>query len=138
MRSNARGLIVDTEAEAHRCFAAMASQGQSIYTYAKAHGLCAKALYRWRDRLGVEADWSAPPRGAALGGRARRCERASLPLVELVAAPVPSGSPPTPAPVPVSAARYELTLGAVRVVVADDFRDDTLLRLLRVVASCSA
>lgn len=34
------------------------------------------------------------------------------------------------------AARYEVVLGEVRVVVGDDFQDETLSRLLRVVAAC--
>ena len=46
-------------------------------------------------------------------------------LVELTAATVPAGT-----------ARYELVLGAVRIVVGDDFQEKTLRRLLHLVQSC--
>lgn len=42
----------------------------------------------------------------------------------------------TPATAPAGPARYELVLGPVRIVVGDDFQEQTLARLLHLVQSC--
>jgi hypothetical protein len=105
--SNLAGRLVNDEAEARACFAEMQAQGLTIYTYARTRGIAAWSLYRWRDRL-------AAPRLPAVAG-----------FVELAPASPPALSP-----------RYELILGPTRIVVGDDFQEQTLARLLHLVQSC--
>lgn len=63
------------------------------------------------------------------GGRGKRAAPAGVRLVEVVAAaPKPEQAAPP--------ARYEVVLGGVSVVVGDDFREDTLRRLMAAVSPC--
>ena len=55
---------------------------------------------------------------------------------ELVEVELRSELPPVEVPNSAPAARYRIVVGDVTVEVDDDFRDDTLKRLLRLVASC--
>lgn len=101
-----RGRRVEDEADARACLAALAASGSTT-------------LNAWCRSNGVSASglyhWKrkleAPPKPGA---------------VRLVEVPLPRCAP----------ARYALVLGDVQVVVGDDFRDETLARLLAVVRSC--
>lgn len=75
----------------------------------------ASTLNAWCRSHGVSA--------GSLHAWRRRLAGATVRLVELTLPPAPS-------------ARYEVVVGDVRVVVGDDFHDDTLARLLQVVRAC--
>lgn len=126
MNSNSVGRPVLGEVEARECFAAMNTQNLCIWAFARATGVCPKSLYRWRKLLNVSTPID-PRRRKTL---ADVPHSSSLPWVELVPA-APISPPAVSAPV-----RYELVVGTVVVRVGDDFRDDTLARLLRVAAAC--
>lgn len=94
------------EAEAVQCLDAHCASGLTLAEWARRHGIDGRSLNIWRVNL-------------TRRGTARRAPR----LVELVA----SGGP---------AARYTVRCGRLAVEVDDDFDQETLLRLLQVVASC--
>lgn len=96
------------EDEARALLDAFAAEGGDLAAYCRARGLSTDAMYRWRGRL-------------ATGGEDGAGETARL--VEIHATPAPR-------------ARYELRVRGVRVLVDDDFRDETLARLLRVARAC--
>jgi hypothetical protein len=92
--------------EARRCLDEVAESRLGRAEWAHRNGINARSLNAWRLIL-ARAERQVPAR-----------------WVELVAA--------QPAPT----ARYVVRIGDVAVEVGDDFRDDTLRRLLAVVASC--
>lgn len=94
------------EAEAVQCLDAHCASGLTLAEWARRHGIDGRSLNIWRMNL-------------ARRGTAHRAPR----LVELVA----SGGPPS---------RYTVRCGRLAVEVDDDFDQETLLRLLQVVASC--
>lgn len=117
------GRTVKDAEDARACLAAAASTGMTLYGWCSANNVASSGLYQWRKRL-----------AARPGGEPR--------FVEVTAA-----APTAPAavtevriapPVASSADRtiYEVHLGDCRVVVGDDFRDETLARLLRVARAC--
>mgnify|MGYP006899579793 FL=1 len=93
-------------ADARRCLEAAATSGLDRVEWARRHGVDARSLNAWRVNL------------------SRRAEVKPLRLVELVA---PPGQ---------SAGRYVLHVGELSIELDDAFREDTLERLLRVVAGC--
>ena len=95
------------EDEARSLLDAFAVEGGDLAAFCRARGLSTDAMYRWRGRLATEGEVDA------VGPR----------LVEVCATPA-------------SRARYELRVRGVRVLVDDDFRDETLVRLLRVARAC--
>lgn len=104
------GRKINGEQEARRCLAAASRATGGLATWARAHGIDGRSLNAWRTNL---LRWSVPP------------SRAAPRLVELV----PAG------PV-ASATRYVLRVGDVRLELGDDFRDETLRRLLGLLRSC--
>lgn len=92
--------------EARQYLDEVAASGQERAVWARSNGVNARSLNAWRLIL-ARAERQVPTR-----------------WVELVAA--------ERAPV----ARYVVRVGGVAVEVGDDFRDETLRRLLAVVASC--
>jgi transposase-like protein len=96
------------EDEARSLLGAFTAEGGDLAAFCRVRGLSTDAMYRWRARLATEGEVDA------VGGPR---------LVEVCATPAPR-------------ARYELRVRGVRVLVDDDFRDETLARLLRVARAC--
>ena len=92
--------------DAQDCLAAAEDSGVGRAEWARRHGVDARSLNAWRVNLG---------RGAGTS---------PLRLVELLAPPHPSTG------------RYVVHIGELSVEVDDAFREDTLVRLLRVVSAC--
>jgi hypothetical protein len=92
--------------DARRCLDAAEASGLHRVEWARRHGVNARSLNAWRVNL---------ERGAA---------PEPLRLLELVSSAQPA------------AGRYVVHVGEVSVEVDDDFREDTLARLLRVVLAC--
>ena len=106
------GRKIRDAADARACLKAMkATRGVSRAQWAREHGIDGRSLTAWRINLGR----SAP-------SRQRRAR-----MVELVATPAGSSAGP---------ARYVVLCGKLAVEVDGGFDEATLLRLLRVVASC--
>lgn len=99
---------VRDECDARELLDAWFGSGQQLVEFCKLHGVDGRSLNCWRRNL------SAASKG----------EGAPLRLLEVVT------------PQPVVRAEYRLVVGDVIVQVDDAFRDDTLARLLRVVAAC--
>lgn len=104
--------ILDAQ-DAQSCLLAAEAAGLSPRDWARQHDLDARSLNLWRIHLARRASPSAP----------------SVPptkprLVELVPA------------APRSQARYVLHVAGATVELTDDFRDDSLARLVRVLRSC--
>ena len=114
---------IEDERDARACLAAVRAAGGHIGTWARAHGVDGRSLNAWRENL----------TRASAGGRVDRSGRTpraqlspiSPGLVELVAAPsVPS------------AARYALQIGTAAIEFGDDFREETLRRVVAMLRSC--
>lgn len=102
------GRRISSEADACACLADLERSGLTLNGWCRAHNVGYDSLRTWRRRLAA-----ANP----------------ATLVELVpAAPVNTG--------PTRPAHYTLLVGAVQLVVQDDFADATLARIIRVVAAC--
>jgi hypothetical protein len=116
---------IEDERDARECLAAVRAAGGDIGAWARSHGVDGRSLNAWRVNLA---------RGLA-GSRGRRKKRASrtqaqvapisAKLVEIVAAP----SAPSPA-------RYALQIGTTAVEFGDDFREETLRRVVAMLRSC--
>ena len=92
--------------DALACLEALDTSGMTLTPWARAHGVDARSLHCWRLNLGGRRDTSR--------------------LVELV--------PESPASQP--RARYILRVDDVEFEVDDHFREETLARLLDLVAPC--
>jgi len=105
------GRKIRDEGDARACLAAMEASELRPSDWSQAHGIDGRSLNAWRLKL---------RRSAAVQGPVR--------LVELVAAESTATSGRDE--------RYLVRSGRFTVEVGERFQDDTLLRLLRVVASC--
>ena len=99
--------IVDAR-DARSCVKAARTAGLSFGAWARRHGVDGRSLHAWSVNLGL------PPSAPARPG-----------LIELV----PRSAPPGPA-------RYVVRVGETAVEVGDDFEDDTLARVVRVLRAC--
>lgn len=97
---------VQDMSEAREMLADLASSGQSLPEWCASEGIDGRSLAAWKARL------SPPP----------------LRLVEVGVRP----ATPAPAAPPV----YRVVVGALRLEVGDDFREETLARLVRLARSC--
>jgi hypothetical protein len=104
------------EADARKCLAAVARSGGDLGAWTRAHGVDGRSLNLWK--LNLER---RPRRASA------RPESKALTVVELV--------PDRGAPV-VLGARYALEVAGVRLELGDDFQEDAVRRLVRVLRSC--
>lgn len=118
------GRTVKGAEDARECLAAATAAGMTVYGWCTANNVAPSALYHWRQRL------------AALGGGPQFVEVTAAAPVR--PARVPAKVQPTPAPESSGdpRARYEVHVGGCHLVVGDDFRDETLARLLRVARAC--
>lgn len=99
--------------DAQTCLDAATSAGLSSRDWARQHGVDARSLHLWRVLLARRSSRdSAPPPSAPR-------------LVELV--PAPPSRPRS---------RFVLHIAGTVVELDDDFRDDSLARLVRVLRAC--
>lgn len=95
--------------DARTALAAAASSGLTRRDWARANGICPRSLNMWRLILARSEPRRAPP---------------PLRLVELT--PIAAPAAPT----------YALLVGEFRIEMGDDFREDTLVRLLGAIRAC--
>lgn len=103
--------------DARTCLKAAKNAGLTPTAWAREHGVDARSLNAWRVNL-------------AQGRNAKR-QRSSTDaprLVELVPMATPA---PGPAPT-----RYVVRVGDLEIALADDFREETLVRLVRSLRAC--
>ncbi len=108
---------IEDEADARRCLAAVKRAGGDLRAWTRAHRVDGRSLNLWRLHLERRAGQSAPATSRP----------AQLSVVELIPARPPRASHP---------ARYAMEVAGVRLELGDDFQDDTLRRLVRVLRSC--
>lgn len=111
------------ERDARACLAAVRAASGHIGTWARAHGVDGRSLNAWRVNLSRRST-------GGRGDREKRTPRARLSpisakLIELV-----------PAPSAPSAARYAVRIGTAAVEFGDDFREETLRRVVVMLRSC--
>lgn len=102
---------IEDEREARTFLKAAMSSGVPLKAWARARGIDGRSLNAWRMNLAR----------SRAGARGRSTPR----LVELV-----------PAPETRSAARYVIRVADAFVELGDDFREETLLRIVRALRSC--
>jgi len=100
------GRKITGEQEARTYLRAARAAGQTPGEWAREHGIDGRSLNMWRVNL-------------------QRSEPSAVRLVELV-----------PSPPAAAEARYLVRVGEVVVELGDDFQEQTLVRLLRVLRSC--
>lgn len=96
------------ERDARACVKAAKAAGLSLGAWARAHGVDGRSLHAWSVNLGLVPSSLAKPK-----------------LIELV-----------PTPVSHAGARYVVRVGDVALEVDDDFRDETLARIVRALRAC--
>ena len=102
--------IVDAR-DARACVKAAGTAGLSLGAWARRHGVDGRSLHAWSVNLGLSSVLAKPG------------------LIELV--------PRSAQQVPGSgSARYVVRIGEMVVEVGDDFEDDTLARVVRVLRAC--
>lgn len=104
---------IEDERDARACLKAAKAAGVSAAEWARAHGIDGRSLNCWRVNLSI-------------GGATRRAASAKPRLVELV---------PTTAPSRVEA-RYVVRVGEIALELEDDFREETLVRIVRALRAC--
>ena len=101
---------IEDERDARTCLRAAKAARVSVGEWARDNGVDGRSLNAWRINL----------------SRSRAPEEATKPrLVELV--------PATP---PRADARYVVHIDSARIELADDFREETLVRLVRALRAC--
>ena len=110
--------IVD-ERDARTCLRAARASGQDRVEWARAHGVDARSLNAWRLNLGRGSAKKAPV------ARAASVARADLRLVELI-----------PTSMPRAEGRYVVHVAGAEIAVDDDFREETLARIVRALRAC--
>lgn len=106
---------IEDELEARILLAKAAKSGGDLRSFARAHGIDGRSLNAWRMNL--------ERRGQPASVASRSTADVPLRLVELV----PSAT---------ASARYTVRVADAEVELGDDFRADTLARLLEVLRAC--
>lgn len=103
---------VHDEREARSMLAKVEAAGGDVGAWARAHNIDGRSLHAWSRNLAR--------RGTGAGSKSRD----ALGLVEIVSTPTPVRG------------RYVLRLRGAELELDDDFREETLLRILAVLRSC--
>lgn len=111
------------ERDARACLAAVGAAGGNIGIWARAHGVDGRSLNAWRENL----------LRRSVGGRDHAKKRVPRTQLSPIAARLVELVPALSAP---SAARYALRIGTAAVEFGDDFREDTLRRVVTMLRSC--
>ncbi len=106
------GRRIVNEQDARRCLAAVKSSRSDLATWAPAHGIDGRSLNAWK----VNLERRGVPRMRAVGPK----------LIELVSV----------APLCAARAPFVLHVGAVELVVGDNFDEQALRRLVGLLKSC--
>ena len=114
---------IEDERDARACLSAVRAAGGHIGTWARAHGVDGRSLNAWRENLSRAS--TGERRDRSRHTPRTQVSPTSPRLVEIVAAP----SAP-------SAARYAMRIGAATVEFGDDFREETLRRVVAMLRSC--
>lgn len=104
----AMGRKIETEREARRCLRAASAAGLTVGIWAREHGVDGRSLNAWRVNLERSSGTGQGPQ-----------------LVELV-----------PAASSRMEARYVVRVGELAVELGDEFREETLVRLVRALRTC--
>lgn len=110
------GRRIENEEDAVDCLMRVECSGLELHEWVRRHGVDGRSLHCWRlnfERRGRQVPKAIPTQNVSR-------------MVELV---THESEPPTDA-------RYLIRSGIFEVEVCDDFDDDTLSRLLAVVATC--
>lgn len=99
--------IVDAR-DARACVKAARAAGLRLGAWARQHGVDGRSLHAWSVNLGLVASAAPTPR-----------------LIELV-----------PATAPAVPARYVVRVGDMAIELGDDFNEETLARVVRVLRAC--
>lgn len=102
---------IEDARDARACVKAARTAGLSLGAWARRNGVDGRSLHAWSINL------ARSPSSTALVAKPR--------LIELV----PRSAPPAPA-------RYVVRVGDAAVEVGDDFHDETLTRVVRVLRAC--
>lgn len=108
--------------DARECLSAAKASGLTNAEWARQEGIDGRSLNAWRMNLGVSAK--------SRSSKKSRCSKSKATpprMVELVA-PAKSSMPKRP--------RYAVRFGELTIEVDEHFEEETLRRLVRVVASC--
>ena len=115
---------IEDELEARRCLLAVAASERPLAEWARGQGIDGRSLNAWRVNLGRREASVAKARPAKAAAK-----RVRGGLVELV----PTSLPTTALG---RAGRYVLEVGSARVEFGDDFREETLARIVSVLRAC--
>jgi len=113
--------------DARRCVSAADASGMTLTEWARDEGIDARSLHAWRMNLKLDKKTRRSKTRPTKSAAAKT--RGSARMVELV----PSVSVSRPQ---ATRARYAVRCGALSIELGEDFEDETLRRLVRVVASC--
>ena len=94
--------------DARACVKAARASGLSLGAWARRHGVDGRSLHAWSVNLRLSSSRPAKPG-----------------LIELV-----------PTTAPAASTRYVVRVGDTAIEVGDDFHDDTLARVVRVLRAC--
>lgn len=106
------GRKIEDERDARACLSAAKAAGATVRQWARQHGVDGRSLNAWQINLRRQV-----AKGSAT--------RPKLQLVELV-----------PAAPPRAEARYVVRVAGAEVELGDDFREETLVRLVRALRAC--
>lgn len=121
------GRKIKDENDARRCVSAAEASGLAQTEWARHEGIDARSLHAWRMNLNLGKKTRRSKMASTRSTAAKT--RGSARMVELV----PSVSVSKPA---ATGARYVVRCGELSIEFGEDFEDETLRRLVRVVASC--
>ena len=113
---------IQNEAEARGCLAAVEAAGVGLAEWARSLGIDGRSLNAWRANL-------------ARANRTRR-DRPTKRATTIAVTPRARGLIELVPAKGLSSARYVIQLGIASVELGDDFRDETLRRIVGVLRSC--
>lgn len=116
------GRKIEDAKEARKCLSAAKASGLTNAAWARREGIDGRSLHAWLMNLSRGAKSRSSKRGP------RKSKPARPRMVELVPVAMPRATTTAP--------RYAVRCGELSIEVDDHFEEETLLRLLRVVASC--
>ena len=118
----AKARRIEDELEARRCLLAVAASERPLAEWARGQGIDGRSLNAWRVNLGRRESPAARPAKAP-------AKRVRGGLVELV----PTSRPTTALG---GTGRYVLEVDGARLEFGDDFREETLARVMGVLRAC--
>lgn len=113
------GRKIRDERDARVCWAAVLASGDDVRSWARAHDIDGRSLSAWGLNLGLK-------RPAKRKARTSRRALGHAQLVELVAAPMR----------PLTQGRYVIRVAGAELELDDNFREETLGRIVGVLRSC--